>query len=85
MVIGGGLTGIDAATEVQAYLTHIQRVYARHQALVRAWGEATVRAQFEEAPWALLQIQLGHARALSTLKLRMRMPILRHCCAHGVG
>ena len=44
VVIGGGLTGIDAATEVQAYyLLQIKRIAARYQQLCDQVGATAVR------------------------------------------
>ena len=47
LVIGGGLTGVDAATELQAYyMVQIQRVSERYQALASALGQQRLDQQF---------------------------------------
>lgn len=65
VVIGGGLTGIDTATEVQAYyIVQVEKILARYETLTKALGEARVREQFDEASFAILSEFLAHGRAL---------------------
>ena len=65
IVIGGGLTAIDTATEVQAYyLVQIERTLSRYEQLLQAWGEARVREQFEVVALEILDEFLTHARQL---------------------
>ncbi len=65
VVIGGGLTGIDAATELQAYyLVQIEKIAQRYQQLVAVFGEARVREGLDEASLAILCEYLQHAREL---------------------
>lgn len=65
VIIGGGLTGIDAATELQAYyLLQIEKISSRFNSLVAAYGEASVRAYFEEHDLAILDEYLLHASQL---------------------
>ena len=45
VVIGGGLTAIDTATELLAYYPlQVEKFLARHETLVAERGEAAVRA-----------------------------------------
>lgn len=47
VVIGGGLTGIDTATEVQAYyIAQVEKILERYEQLAMTWGEARLREQF---------------------------------------
>jgi NAD(P)H-flavin reductase len=64
VVIGGGLTGVDAATEVQAYyIIQVEKTLARHEALLQAFGEAHVRLGLDEASLTILHEYLAHGRA----------------------
>ncbi len=66
VVIGGGLTGIDAATEAQAYyIVQVEKILKRYELLAQRWNEAHVRAQFDEHNLLILDEFLSHARALS--------------------
>ena len=56
MVIGGGLTGIDAATEVQAY--YLAQV--ENSECCEALGETTVRAGLDEESLAVLDEFFEH-------------------------
>lgn len=63
VIIGGGLTGIDAATEVQAYyLVQIEKVHYRYHELVLKQGEETIRSQFSEAELEVIDEYLAHAK-----------------------
>jgi NADPH-dependent glutamate synthase beta subunit-like oxidoreductase/NAD(P)H-flavin reductase len=65
VVIGGGLTAIDTATELYAYYpVQIEKTYDRIRVLTEERGEAAVRAMFDDEEWALLQKQLEHAKEL---------------------
>ena len=65
VVIGGGLTAIDTATELLAYYpVQIEKVAARVHALVAEKGADAVRAMFDDEEWAQLQVQLAHAKEL---------------------
>ncbi len=71
VVIGGGLTGIDAATEVQAYyLVQIERTARRYDALVAEHGEQALRSRFDASDLSALDEMLGHARELATARLQ---------------
>jgi len=65
IVVGGGLTAIDTATESLAYYpVQVEKFLSRYEALVAAKGREAVEAawSFEEA--AIAQEFLTHARAL---------------------
>ena len=65
IVIGGGLTAIDTATELLAYYPiQIEKVAERVHSLVAAQGVDAVRAMFDEEEWNELEIQLAHAKEL---------------------
>jgi NADPH-dependent glutamate synthase beta subunit-like oxidoreductase/NAD(P)H-flavin reductase len=65
VVIGGGLTGIDTATEVQAYyLVQVEKILARYETLGAAKGEAGVRAGLDAGALRILDEFLAHGRAL---------------------
>lgn len=65
IVIGGGLTAIDTATEVQAYyITQIEKILKRYQVLVKYFGEDTVRSRFESPSLGILDEFLQHAQTV---------------------
>jgi NADPH-dependent glutamate synthase beta subunit-like oxidoreductase/NAD(P)H-flavin reductase len=65
VVIGGGLTAIDTATELLAYYpVQLEKVSRRIHLLTEERGAEAVRAMFDEEEWAQLQVQLQHAREL---------------------
>ena len=71
VVIGGGLTGIDTATEVQAYyLVQIEKCLARYETLSRTLGEARIREQLDQESLAILDEFLEHGRELRTERAR---------------
>ena len=74
LVIGGGLTGIDTATELLAYYpVQVEKTLARYQALVLAHGEAAVRARYDEEERAVLDRLLAHGRELAEERKRARV------------
>jgi NADPH-dependent glutamate synthase beta subunit-like oxidoreductase/NAD(P)H-flavin reductase len=65
VVIGGGLTAIDTATELLAYYpVQIEKTYERIKVLTEERGETAVRLMFDDEEWVLLQKQLEHAKEL---------------------
>ncbi len=65
IVIGGGLTGIDTATESLAYYPlQVEKFLARHETLVAERGEAAVGAVWNDEEREIAQEFLGHARAI---------------------
>jgi len=66
VVIGGGLTGIDTATEAQAYyIVQVEKIAKRYGALIKRQGEAAIRAQFDAKNLLILDEFLMHAEALT--------------------
>ncbi|HEY8553900.1 MAG TPA: hypothetical protein VIL43_05110, partial [Burkholderiales bacterium] len=65
VVIGGGLTAIDTATEALAYYpVQVEKFLARYEVLVRERGEAAVRRAWSDEEAAIADEFLEHARAL---------------------
>ena len=65
VVIGGGLTAIDTATEALAYYpVQVEKFLARYETLCAERGEATVRADWSPDEAALAAEFITHARAL---------------------
>ncbi|MFO0741315.1 MAG: FAD-dependent oxidoreductase [Labilithrix sp.] len=65
VVIGGGLTAIDTATELLAYYPiQIEKVAERVRSLVAEKGAEAVRAMFDDEEWGVLTVQLQHAKEL---------------------
>jgi NADPH-dependent glutamate synthase beta subunit-like oxidoreductase/NAD(P)H-flavin reductase len=61
VVIGGGLTAIDTATEVQTYyIAQVEKTLMRYERLARTIGEARVRAQLDEESIGILEEFLEH-------------------------
>jgi NADPH-dependent glutamate synthase beta subunit-like oxidoreductase/NAD(P)H-flavin reductase len=72
VVIGGGLTAIDTATELLAYYqVELEKELERYELLLRSGRTATqVRAMFDDEEWETLARHLEHARALRDEKQR---------------
>jgi len=71
VVIGGGLTGIDTATEIQAYyIVQVEKLLARYEALSVAKGEAGVRAGLDAGGLKILDEFLSHGRAVRAERAR---------------
>jgi len=63
VVIGGGLTGIDTATEVQAYyIKQVEKALSRYEQLVAAHGEDHVRHGLDVESLEMLDEFLAHGR-----------------------
>jgi NADPH-dependent glutamate synthase beta subunit-like oxidoreductase/NAD(P)H-flavin reductase len=74
VVIGGGLTAIDTATEVQAYyLVQIEKIQHRYEQLIQAFGEARVRSQLDTVSLEILCEYLSHARELQAERERAQL------------
>lgn len=66
VVIGGGLTAIDTATEALAYyVRQVEKFAARYQTLVAERGEQAVRARWNEEEAEIAAEFLGHAAAIA--------------------
>jgi len=71
LVIGGGLTAIDTATELLAYyVIQVEKTAARYRSLVRERGEASVRVGFDPEELEFLDEQLRHAEAIAEERAR---------------
>jgi NADPH-dependent glutamate synthase beta subunit-like oxidoreductase/NAD(P)H-flavin reductase len=65
VVIGGGLTAIDTATESLAYyVVQVEKFLARHEVLAARVGEAGARAGWRAEDAAIAEEFLAHARAI---------------------
>ena len=65
VVIGGGLTAIDTATEVLAYYpVQVEKFLSRYETLVVEQGESSVRSRFDARHLAVVDEFIGHARAI---------------------
>ncbi|HEU5022541.1 MAG TPA: hypothetical protein VFT60_11640, partial [Bryobacteraceae bacterium] len=65
VVIGGGLTAIDTATESLAYyVVQVEKFLRRHEMLVHELGEAKVRASWTPEEAEIANEFLTHARAI---------------------
>ncbi|HEV8484235.1 MAG TPA: FAD-dependent oxidoreductase [Blastocatellia bacterium] len=63
VVIGGGLTAIDTATELQAYyVTQVEKVLERYERLKRRIGEDAVWARLDEEETRTVRTWLDHGR-----------------------
>ena len=73
VVIGGGLTGVDTATEVQAYyIVQVEKMLERYETLVKARDEAAVRAGLDAASLRILDEFLTHGRAVRAERERAK-------------
>jgi NADPH-dependent glutamate synthase beta subunit-like oxidoreductase/NAD(P)H-flavin reductase len=72
IVIGGGLTAIDTATELLAYYqVQLEKELERYEVLVHnGKSDAEIRKLFDDEEWVILQRHLGHARQLRDEKKR---------------
>lgn len=65
VIIGGGLTGIDTATEVQAYyIAQVEKTLSRYETLTEVLGEARLREQFDDHSFEILNEFLQHGRTV---------------------
>ncbi|MEQ1545025.1 pyridine nucleotide-disulfide oxidoreductase [Methyloglobulus sp.] len=70
-VIGGGLTAIDTATELMAYYpVQVEKTLTRYQALVKLYGEDTVRGRYDKEEAIILDEFLVHGRAIKAERER---------------
>ena len=66
VVIGGGLTAIDTATEVQAYyISQVEKIIQRYEKLSKYFGEKVLRSHFDKVSLETLDEFLNHGRAVS--------------------
>jgi len=71
VVIGGGLTGIDTATEALAYYPlQVEKVLDRYEKIVARFGSERIRAQFTAFEREILDEFLEHGRAVRDERAR---------------
>lgn len=71
VVVGGGLTGIDTATEALAYYpVQVEKFLRRYEQLCAERGAATVRAGWDEEEQEIAEEFLRHAAAIRAERLR---------------
>jgi NADPH-dependent glutamate synthase beta subunit-like oxidoreductase/NAD(P)H-flavin reductase len=65
VVIGGGLTAIDTATEMQAYyVVQVEKALDRYDRLVAKIGEDAIWARLDEEEREIIETWLRHGRAI---------------------
>ena len=65
VVIGGGLTAIDTATEALAYYpVQVEKFLSRYEALVHGTGRSAVEAAWTDHEFLIAEEFLSHARAI---------------------
>jgi len=73
LVIGGGLTGIDTATEIQAYyIKQVDKVLLRYEQLTAVLGEERLRQQFSGIDREILQEFVSHGRVVREERQRAK-------------
>lgn len=73
VVVGGGLTALDAATELQAwYVVQVLRFATRHRALVAEHGAAQIEAAWNDEDREIARSFLDHAQAIEDEQARAR-------------
>ena len=71
MVIGGGLTGVDTATELLAYYPlQVEKILDRYEALVREIGETAVRGHLDPEEQQILDEFLAHGHVVRAERAR---------------
>jgi NADPH-dependent glutamate synthase beta subunit-like oxidoreductase/NAD(P)H-flavin reductase len=71
VVVGGGLTAIDTATEALAYYpVQVEKFLARYEALVQSLGRAAVENAWSDHEFLIAEEFLSHARALRAERAR---------------
>ena len=71
IVIGGGLTAIDTATELFAYYPlQVEKILARYETLSADLGEATIRAGYDKEELLIVDELLDHGRAIRAERQR---------------
>ncbi len=71
VVIGGGLTGIDTATEIFAYYpVQCEKMLVKYEQVVEEFGEEAVVEKFDEEEIRILQEFLEHGREIRAERSR---------------
>ena len=78
VVIGGGLTAIDTATESLAYYAvQVEKFLARYEVLAKEIGEAAIRANWDDQEREIAEEFLAHGRALRAAPASRHIELLR--------
>jgi len=90
VVIGGGLTAIDTATEALAYyVVQVEKFLARYEVLAEEIGEDAIRADWDDQEREIAEEFLAHARALRDERLHaareQRAPRIVQLLTHWGG
>ena len=73
IVVGGGLTAIDSATELLAYYpVQVEKTLDRFETIVRERGEAAALAPYTPEERQRLEVALQHGRAVRAERARAR-------------
>jgi len=73
VVIGGGLTGIDAATEAQAYyITQVEKTLERYETLANSIGRNAIREEMDKTSLTILDEFIDHGRAVKFERKRAK-------------
>lgn len=73
VVIGGGLTGVDTATEAQAYyITQVEKTLDRYEVLLLEHGETYITQKLDPASREILTEFLRHGREVKQERERAR-------------
>ncbi|MBC7900037.1 MAG: FAD-dependent oxidoreductase [Saprospiraceae bacterium] len=71
VVIGGGLTGVDTATEIFAYYpVQVEKMLGKYEQIIEEFGEEESLAKFDEEELRVLQEFLGHGREIRAERQR---------------
>ena len=72
-MIGGGLTAIDTATEMQAYyVVQVEKALDRYERLLPKIGEEAIWAKLDGEEREIIETWLKHGRAVRAERLRRR-------------
>ncbi len=75
VIIGGGLTGVDTATEVQAYyIKQVEKTLFRYETLCQQQGEAQIRAAFSPQDLNILDEFCAHGHQVRQLRVEQAQP-----------
>jgi NADPH-dependent glutamate synthase beta subunit-like oxidoreductase/NAD(P)H-flavin reductase len=73
VVIGGGLTGIDTATELFAYYpVQVEKMLAKYEEITAEFGEEHVLSRFDKEERDVLQEFLSHGKAVREERARAK-------------
>lgn len=73
IVIGGGLTAIDAATELVAYYPYqVEKIYERYEKLVEIYGEEEIFKLFDEEEKQIFKKFLEHGKEVKAERKRAK-------------